>query len=198
MARGKLLEMSTEKDQDDLLLSDEQAAKLAEQVRDSHTSGKLLTSKQDLLTPKGKAEAIVVDSLESAAKCIVWILQAKPPEGVNSDAMKATAAHAKTQAQLAMWVLDKASGIQPAAQRGRPSAADVGQLHVNAVTMALQKRLAAKQRQEQALSQRRERARFVEAVPAQAEHTSVVDTQSQNVAADGVRAAADGDTVGEG
>lgn len=190
--------MSTEKDQDDLLLDTEQAAKLAEQVRTGHESSKLLTSKQDLLTPKGRAEVAIVDSITAASNFIVHLLNERGPRGATASEQNATAAHARTQLTAAMYVIDKAMGIAPASQRGRPAAADVGQLHVNAVTLALQRRLAQKQRQEQALSQRRERARFVEAVPAQAEHTSVVDTQSQNVAADGGRAAADGDTVGEG
>lgn len=171
-------------------MSDSDAVKLIEHVRQHGTGDKLLTTKEELLTPKGKAELAIVDSITLASKFVARLLSEDGPAGVTAAEQSASASHAKTQLTAAMWVLDKAMGMVPR-QNGRPVRDAVGQIQVNAVTAALAKRLAQKQHAQSA--QRRERARFIEAVPAQAsdEHTSVSDTNAQDVAADGVSPAAD-------
>lgn len=184
MTAPKLLEMSTKKDSDELDVSDSDAAKLIEHVQNQHSRDKLLTSREELLTPKGKAEAIVVECLDSARECVLRLLQSEAPNGSGPGEQNAAAAYARTQFEAAKYILDKSMGIAPR-QNGRPVRDAVGQIQVNAVTAALAKRLAQKQVSD--------RKRFVNAVPAQAsdEHTSVSDTNAQTVAADGGSPAAD-------
>lgn len=149
--------MSSENDRNEIDVSEGEAKRLLEALAKQQHSDKLLTSRQELLTPKGKAEAEIVDSIESAAKFIRNVLSRSEPEGEGPGAMNATASYAKTQAQLAMYVLDKAMGIASHKQERNRARDVLAQVQTDAVGRAMARRLAQKQR---------ERTRIVEAVPA--------------------------------
>jgi hypothetical protein len=112
---------------------------------EQHAAGaKLLKSKEELLTPKGKAEAIVVDSLESAGRFVSTLLQSKGPEGSTAGEQAAHAQFAKTQAQLAQWVIETALGITPT-QGGRVARGVIERIQAQSLGATLAARLAAKQ-----------------------------------------------------
>lgn len=170
--------MTAEKDggEKDLLDASEQTLALAMQA--SADGAKLLRSKQELLTPKGRAELVVVDSITAAQNCIIRLLEQKQPEGADADEMKAAASHGRTQAQLAMWVIESAMGITPA-QQGKSARDIAARVQVQSLGAELSRRLAAKQG----------RPRIVEAaIPAQVSEAR----DDRNDAADGGKPAADG------
>jgi len=139
-----------------------------------HADGaKLAKAKEEMQTPKDKAEAIVVDSLESAGRFVTALLSARAPEGSTAGEMAAHAQYAKTQAQLAQWVIESAMGIAS----GKPNRAAhdiVRRIQAQSIGATLAKRLAEKQ----------SRPRIVEqAIPAQNDTHDVDTTHSD--AADG-------------
>lgn len=177
-------------------------AKAAAEVRGGD---KLLTSQRELLTPKQAAELSIAERVTGAAAILdlvatyhtrpkrtrTTISEGGDSETVELDIGPGEASVLKTQLTAAMYILDAARDIAPRADNGKAKRIQTT-LHVDAVTQALSKKLATKQH----------RMRFIDAIPAQAsddaaansgEHTSVSDTQSQSVAADGVEPAADGD-----
>ena len=156
--------MTREKKLDELEVSDQETGKVIDRLKLAQGDGKLAKSREELLTPRGKAEAIVVDSLDAAAEFLPRLLS-QPLTGSPAE-MAAQAAHAKTQFAAAVYIIDSAKGIAHPKDKRVQQPTSIAS---HAMTHALAQRLA-----------QRNRPRIVEAaIPAIAEDD--VDARSANV-----------------
>lgn len=141
------------------------------------SAGNRLLNADELVTPRMKAEQIVVSNLNHAAGAISYILQLRDPEHM------ATAVAAKVQASLAQYLIECAQNI--GAANGGKQALQLPAAGVQSGSLAvlLAQRMSAK-RNAQSVVQRR----IVEVVqPTAAEYNA-----ADGVAADGGSDAANG------
>lgn len=176
-----------EEKKDELTATDEQIAAALKAAQLASRGEQLLTRTQDLLTPKGKAEADLVELSADAKETLKHLLKFRGgPERGQGEVFR-------TQLAAAQYVFDAMRQMVVSNAPGKKADRLLAQLQGESLGAELSRRLAQRHGQ----GARAERARIVEAVPATAstEHTSVSEVKAQTLTTGD---AADGDGGGQG